>query len=105
MFYPVLLALLPLIFFWWSYSMAQGKVCPDCGTPLRPFQSPFTKTRRQWLKGGYLCTTCGCEMDISGRKVAVGSPPLPRSILYGFGAVIFGTVLALPVLMFFLLRR
>jgi hypothetical protein len=43
--------------------------CPDCGTPLPRVQSPFTKTRRQWLQGGYLCPNCGCETDLAGQKV------------------------------------
>jgi len=49
--------------------------CPDCGTRLPNFQSPFTKTRRQWLEGGFLCLNCGCETDLSGRKVGDGTRP------------------------------
>ena len=44
--------------------------CPDCGARMPVLQSPFTKTRRQWLEGGYLCRRCGCETDLTGRKVA-----------------------------------
>src|SRR5262245_42869698 len=49
--------------------------CPDCGAQLPNFQSPFTKTRRQWLQGGFLCRNCGCETDRSGRKVGDGTRP------------------------------
>jgi hypothetical protein len=42
--------------------------CPDCGTPLPRFISPQTKTKRQWLEGGWICPTCGIEVDASGRK-------------------------------------
>ena len=49
-----------------------GVQCPDCGARLSGFQSPFTKTRRQWLEGGYLCRRCGCEVDLSGHKVEDG---------------------------------
>lgn len=49
------------------------KDCPECGSPLSGFQSPFTKTRRQWVEGGYLCQNCGCETDLAGNKVAAGT--------------------------------
>jgi hypothetical protein len=48
--------------------------CPDCGQPLSPTGSPFTKTRRQWIEGGYLCRNCGCEVDNAGKKVPPGTP-------------------------------
>jgi hypothetical protein len=44
--------------------------CPDCGTPLPVFCSPFEKTRRTWLEGGCFCPSCGCETGGAGRKVA-----------------------------------
>ena len=46
--------------------------CPECGTPLPKFQNPSTKTKRQWLYGGYLCPKCGCECDQKGVRVAPG---------------------------------
>jgi hypothetical protein len=51
--------------------------CPDCGRPLPLIQSPFTKTRLQWLEGGYLCRNCRCETDLTGQKVAPGTSPRP----------------------------
>ena len=47
--------------------------CPDCHEPLPAIQSPFTKTKRQWVEGGFVCLNCGCEADLSGRKVAGGT--------------------------------
>jgi hypothetical protein len=49
--------------------------CPDCGNLLSSLQSPFTKTSRQWLDGGYLCQNCGCEATRAGLKVVEGSVP------------------------------
>ena len=48
--------------------------CPECGAPLSPLQNPLTKTRRQWLVGGYICSKCGCEVDLKGLPVTKGSP-------------------------------
>jgi hypothetical protein len=49
--------------------------CPDCGGPLPVLYSPFVKTRRMWLEGGYLCPSCGCESDPAGRKVTADTRP------------------------------
>lgn len=43
--------------------------CPDCETPLPLLISPLTKTRRQWLEGGWICRNCGIDVDSNGRKV------------------------------------
>lgn len=76
----VWICLIPFLFvpfFLWLifFGMGGRKTCPDCNLPLQCFQSPFTKTRRQWLKGGYLCKNCGCESDMAGRKVHAGTAP------------------------------
>lgn len=71
------LPLLPfVVFFVWFFlfGVRRGKSCPDCGKPLSSFQSPLTKTKRQWIEGGFLCEHCGCEADLSGNKVAPGTP-------------------------------
>ena len=71
---PVLIALAPFaVFFVVLLFFGTRRVnCPECGARLSNFQSPFTKTRRQWLEGGYLCRRCGCEVDLSGHKVEDG---------------------------------
>ena len=51
---------------------ARQRPCPECGAPLSGFQSPLTKTRRQWVAGGYLCRRCGCESDLAGVRVVPG---------------------------------
>lgn len=99
--------LLPFLvpFGWMLYSMAQRpKICPDCGKPLSFFQSPLTKTWRQWVEGGYTCQNCSCETDMAGRKVAAGTPPKPRSLVVGISLL---TLTAIPgiVLLTLLLRR
>lgn len=48
--------------------------CPDCGESLPGLVSPFKKSRRMWLSGGYLCTNCGCETNIAGQKVTSDTP-------------------------------
>lgn len=94
------------LFFAWLFifGMARGKVCPDCSRPLQLLQSPFTRTRRQWVEGGYLCQNCGCETDIAGRKVAAGTPLSFRALGLQLGLL---TLAAIPlvVLMVMLLHR
>ena len=80
--------LLPFaVFFVWLFffGMGRGKACPNCNKPFPPFQSPFTKTKRQWWEGGYVCQNCGCEADIAGNKVPAGVGPRRRSIIIGIG--------------------
>jgi len=79
--------------------------CPGCGDALPIFQSPLTKTRRQWLAGGYVCKRCGCETNLAGQKVTADSPParfpivtvclLFVAILGGAG--LFGVLLKKPI--------
>lgn len=45
--------------------------CPDCETPLPLLISPLTKTRRQWLEGGWICPNCGIDVDSNGNKVVM----------------------------------
>jgi hypothetical protein len=73
--------------FAWLLFFGMGRTCPDCNRPLSPFQSPWTKTKRQWIEGGYVCQNCGCEVNIYGGKVAAGTPPKRQSIVLGIGLV------------------
>jgi len=52
-FLPVALFFAWLVFF----SNSRAPDCPDCGSPLPVFQSPFTKTRRQWAGGATSVST------------------------------------------------
>jgi hypothetical protein len=72
-----------LAIFLFSFLMTRGKVCPNCATPLPSLQSPFTKSRRQWLEGGYRCQHCGCETDRAGVQVRPDTPPRRRSLAIG----------------------
>ncbi len=67
-----LLMFVPFFLFLFMFGLRRPD-CPDCGRPLPLLQSPFTKTRRQWAEGGYLCSNCGCETDRAGQKVPPGS--------------------------------
>ena len=92
------LPLLPFAILWLlMFGLAPGKPCPDCGEILPQVQSPFTKTKRQWIEGGYLCRNCGCEADYAGRKVVAGTEPSKiRLMVTGtalFVSVIIGLIL------------
>ena len=82
----ILWVLFPFAFFfaWLLVSSAGKRACPDCGATLDILQSPFTKSRRQWEQGGYLCRNCGCESDRSGVKVPRGPAPSWRWIGIAF---------------------
>ena len=101
------LPLLPFtVFFTWLllFGMRRSKPCPDCGKPLPSIQSPFTKTKRQWFEGGYMCGGCGCEADTAGNKVADGAAPKRMSIITGIGLLALAAVPAI-ILLTALFRR
>jgi hypothetical protein len=91
-----LLMFVPFFVFLLAFSLRRRN-CPDCGRPLPRIQSPFTKTRRQWAEGGYLCRSCGCETDLAGKKVTPGTGPRPgwlvRSVLLVMPPAVAGVVL------------
>ncbi|MEQ1824498.1 MAG: hypothetical protein ABL921_01060 [Pirellula sp.] len=68
-------ALFLITFFVIFVLLRRPGACPECGDALPIFQSPFTKTRRQWLVGGYVCQRCGCATNMAGQKVTADSPP------------------------------
>ena len=94
------------IFFAWLFlfGMRRRKPCPDCGKPLPFLQSPFTKSQRQWLEGGYSCQHCGCEADLAGKKIATGTVSSRRSLFVGIGLLAL-TMIPAVVLLTMLLRR
>ena len=106
MFDPWFVMLPFAIFFAWlfGFGMRRSKQCPDCGEPLPILQSPFTKTKRQWWEGGYLCPKCGCETDTAGRRILAGTPPRPGSIASGI-ALLVVTGIPFTILLTMLLRR
>ena len=75
--YLTLLAVAPIVlfpvffFFLLLLLMFPRRNCPDCGTPLPRFVSPLTKTRRQWLEGGWVCPNCGIDVDWKGLKIEI----------------------------------
>jgi hypothetical protein len=73
----MLYVMLPFLVFaaFLFYHLIRKVDCPDCGARLPTVMSPFSKTRRMWWEGGYLCSQCGCETDLAGRKVTADTPP------------------------------
>lgn len=95
------IALFPFaLFFLWFFFVLMGrrKNCPVCNQPLPRIQSPFTKSKRQWFEGGYLCQNCGCETDLEGRQVALGTAPERRSIVLGIGLAMLAMVPAVVLI-------
>jgi len=90
------------LFFAWLFLRSRTD-CPDCGNRSSAIQSPLTKTKRQWVEGGYCCVHCGCESDSSGNKVAAGAPLNPRSLYLGI-ALLTATAIPAFVLLVILLR-
>jgi hypothetical protein len=86
------------------FGIRQRKDCPDCSKPLPALQSPFTKTKRQWVAGGYVCQNCGCETDKAGKKVGAGTASSRRSLIVSVGLLTLAAISAL-VLLFTLLHR
>ena len=84
--------------FWGIALRPRRKTCPDCSQPLSRFQSPFTKTRRMWIEGGYLCSHCGCEVSMDGQKVPAGTAPQQRSVIRGIGILVIAVAPALVML-------
>ena len=101
----VLLSLLPFsavfLVLLASCLVARRKKCPDCGDPLPAFQSPASKTWRQWVEGGYQCRRCGCETTIAGGKVALGAAPSSGSVIKS--AVMLGASLTGPLVLLYIL--
>jgi hypothetical protein len=64
-----------VVLFMVVYSVLMSrKECPSCGAKLELYQSPFKRTKRQWIEGGLVCRNCGCELDWRGRKIETGRP-------------------------------
>ena len=88
----------PFAVFFFLMAFAKKRNCPECGEPLANFQSPFTKTRRQWLNGGYRCTNCNSEVDRSGVLVERNAPPTDLSPIWiGTVVIVLGFVMPIAV--------
>ncbi len=101
----ILPALLPFMILVPWLLLRRPASCLECGDALPLFQSPLTKTRRQWFAGGYVCQRCGCETNLAGQKLTADSPPARFPIvkvcwlfvaMLG-GAGLFSVMLAKPV--------
>jgi hypothetical protein len=106
-FFSVLIGIAPFVPFFvilLFLIMRRQKPCPDCGEPLSPFLSPFKKTWRHWVEGGYICLKCGCDVDIDSRKVPAGTAPRLRSVVTGIVMLTLAGVPAVLLLLFLLHR-
>lgn len=88
-------------FFYLMYIMMRGATCPDCRAWISGIVSPFAKTKRQWLEGGYVCPNCGCEVNMAGGKVPANMP-----VRWPFVAIIVSVTLLIIYCVgnYFLLR-
>jgi len=68
--------------------------CPHCRRQLPLLYAPWNRTRRQWVKGGFVCPACQIEVDLQGKQVAPEEPPISTA---AFLRVLIPALLA-PVL-------
>ena len=52
----------------------------------------LTKSERQFWEGGYRCSECGCEADMSGQKVQPGTRPQRSAVTQGVAILILGVI-------------
>lgn len=85
-----LLAAVPFIFL----GRQVPRECPHCRRQLPLLYAPWNRTRRQWVKGGFVCPDCKIEVDLQGKQVAPDEPPVSTA---AFLRVLVPTLLS-PVL-------
>ncbi|MBL8819875.1 MAG: hypothetical protein JNL58_27870 [Planctomyces sp.] len=85
-----LLAAVPFIFLWRQVP----RDCPNCRRQLPLWYAPWNRTRRQWVKGGFVCPACNIEVDLQGKQVSPDEPPISTA---AFLRVLIPALLA-PVL-------
>lgn len=91
----VWISLIPFaLFFVWLFTGGARRSCPSCARSLPRVQSPFTKTQRQWLEGGWVCSHCGCEVDRAGQEVVAGAVSNRRARMLHLSRLASGTLLA-----------
>ena len=72
--------------------------CPDCNSSISRFQSPITKTKRQWIHGGFRCTNCDCQLDIRG-NIVESEQTAPASFVAWIGLITLAAIVALAWLL------
>jgi hypothetical protein len=53
--------------------------CPHCRRQLPLLYAPWNRTRRQWVKSGFVCPDCKIEVDLQGKQVAPDEHPISTS--------------------------
>jgi hypothetical protein len=93
-------SLLPFtVFFAWFFIGRARRSCPNCGRSLPRTVSPFRKTRRQWLEGGWVCSHCGCEVNSAGEEVVAATAQNRRAMTLQVSLVAMVTALAVILLL------
>ena len=77
-FFLGLMAAVPFIFLGRQVSLGRQvpRDCPNCRRQLPWSYAPWNRTRRQWVKGGFVCPGCKIEVDLQGKQVAPDEPPI-----------------------------
>ncbi|QDU50904.1 hypothetical protein [Gimesia panareensis] len=83
--------------------LCEGKVCPQCQTPLKPFQHPLTRNWEQWKKGGFRCHKCHCLTDLDGKLIHPGPYPTRRIMLLSLLWMFLFYLLTIAMLVLFYL--
>lgn len=89
-FFLGLLAAVPFIFL----GRPVPRDCPNCRRQLPMLYAPWNRTRRQWVRGGFVCPACKIEVDMQGKQVSPDEPPISTA---AFLRVLIPALLA-PVL-------
>ncbi len=95
-FFLGLMAAVPFIFLGRQVPLGRQapRDCPKCRKQLPLLCAPWNRTRRQWVKGGFVCPACKIEVDLHGKEVAPDEPPISTA---AFLCVLIPALLA-PVL-------
>jgi len=72
-----LMAAVPFLFLWRQAPCD----CPNCHRKLPMVPALWNRTRRQWVKGGFVCPVCKVEVDMQGKQVSLDEPPISTAAL------------------------
>ncbi len=88
-----LIGLLASVPFWFLWRQTP-RDCPSCRRQLPLWYTPWNRTRRQWVKGGYYCQQCQIEVDLQGNRVSEDESPISAAAFWR----VLGPALMTPVL-------
>ena len=94
-----------LFFFWLLFFQGGTVACGNCDAALPRFQSPLSKSKRQWWQGGATCGACGCDCDRHGNKIDERSDVSSTSKLKWLSLIAVAMVPAVAMLSFLLFSK